>query len=105
MLLVFSMNVRQATISTSLFLRQIAACIDPQEDEQQDGESPQRRAAITEERQRDADYWRETKHHAHVDEHMEKEHAKHTIAVNAPEGKRLSLSKMYEPKDEGKKQE
>lgn len=63
--------IRQATISTSLFLRQIAACIDPQEDEQQDGESPQRRAAITEERQRDADYRRETKHHAYVDEHME----------------------------------
>ena len=89
----------------SLFLRQIAACIDPQEDEQQDGESPQRRTAITEERQRYADYRRETKHHAHVDEHMEEEHAKHTIAVNATEGKRLSLSKMYEPKDEGKKQE
>lgn len=35
---------------------------------------------------------------------MEEEHAKHTIAVNATEGKRLSLSKMYEPKDEGKKQ-
>ena len=34
----------------------LAVGIDAQEDEQQEGESPQRRAAITEERQRDADH-------------------------------------------------
>ena len=53
---------------------EIAPGIDAQEDEEQEGETPERRATIAEERQGYADDGREPQHHAHIDEDMEQEH-------------------------------
>ncbi len=46
----------------------ITSCINPQKDKQQNGESPERRTAITEERQRDTDDRCQPQHHAYIDE-------------------------------------
>ncbi len=44
-----------------------AVGVDAQQDEEQEGEAPERRAAVTEEWQRDADYGAHSEHHAYVD--------------------------------------
>lgn len=42
------------------------SCINPQEDEQQDGESPKRRTAITKEWQRNTNHRCQSQHHAYI---------------------------------------
>ena len=49
----------------------IAASVDAQENEEQKGEPPERRAAVAEERQRYADDRCQAKYHTHVDEDVE----------------------------------
>lgn len=78
----------------SLCVHQFPAGVEAEEDAQQDGETPERTAAIAEEGQGDADDRRQTQHHAHVDEDVEKEDAQHTVAIDAAELKRLSFSQM-----------
>ena len=73
--------------------------IHAKEDEQQDGESPQRRTAITEERQRNADHGCQAYHHPHIDEEMEQEDAQYRIAIHAPHGVGLSLGQGQQPQD------
>ena len=53
----------------------MAACIDAQEDEKQEGEAPKGGTTVGKERQGDADDGREAQHHAYVDEDMEEEDA------------------------------
>ena len=67
--------------------------VDANEDEQQDGEAPQRGAAVAEEREGDADDRRQTEHHADVDEQVEQEDAYQRIAVDTPEAVGLPFGK------------
>lgn len=80
----------------TLSLQPIAAGIDAQEDEEQDGEAPQRGASVAEEGQGNADDGRQTQHHTHIDEDMEEEHRQDTIAIHTPERIGLSFSQMDE---------
>ena len=81
-------------------VHEITPGIYAEEYEQQDGEAPQRRTSVTEERQRYADNRRKTENHAHVYEHMEQENAGDAIAVDAPEGEGLALGKIHQPQNE-----
>ena len=79
---------------------QIAARIEGEEDEEQEGEAPERGAAVAEEGQRDADDRGQTEHHADVDEDMEEEDAEHTVTVDAAETVGLPLRQVDETQDE-----
>ena len=52
----------------------MATGIDAQEDEKQQGESPQRRTPIRKERQGNAYHRGQSQHHAYIDEDMEQEY-------------------------------
>lgn len=56
------------------------------EDEQKDGERPQGRASVADERKRDADDRHEAHGHADVDEQVHEDAACDTVAVDAGEG-------------------
>ena len=61
-------------------------CIYAQENKQEECKAPQRRTAIGEERQWNADNRRQAQHHTHIDEYMEQEYGQHTIAIYPSEG-------------------
>ena len=82
----------------------IATCIHAEEDEEQDGEAPERGTAVTEEGQRNADDRGETQHHADIDEDVEEEDAHDGIAVDAPKGVGLAFGKVDEAQDESQEQ-
>ena len=83
------------------FLRadKIAAGIDTEKNEKQDCETPKVGASVGEEGQGNADDWREAQYHAYVDEYVEEEHARHAVAIDAPEFVRLSFGKENQPED------
>ena len=65
--------------------------IQSQEDKQQDGESPQRRASIAKERQRNANHRSQSQYHTHINEKVEKENTDHRISIDTSEGGSLPL--------------
>lgn len=75
---------------------QIPARIYPEEDEQQYREAPKRRAAVREERQRDADDRRQSQDHPDIDEQVEEEYAQHAVAVYPSELEWLAFCHMYQ---------
>ena len=77
-----------------------AGGVDAQEDKEQDGEAPQRRAAIAKEWQRDTNNGTQAYNHAYVDEEVEEYNSQHTIGVDATEGAWLPLGYDHEPQDE-----
>ena len=83
----------------------MAAGVDAEEDEQQEGEAPEGGTAVGEEGQGDADDGGEAEHHADIDEDMEEEDRKDTIAVDAAEGAGLALGDVDEAQDEGEEQQ
>ena len=87
-------------VAVGLVHQPVAPGIDAQEDEQQDGEPPQRRTAVTEERQRDAYDRHQAQHHADVDQKMKEQDAQHRVTVDTPEGRRLPFGQMQQPQDE-----
>ena len=81
---------------------EIALCIHTQEDEKQDGESPQGGTAVAEKRQRDTYDRSKAKHHAYIDEKMEKENAQNRVSINSAKSVRLAFSQCYQSPDEQK---
>ena len=81
-----------------------ARCVEFEEDEQKYRESPQRRAAVTEERQRNADYGTQSYDHAYVDAEVEYEIGSHAVGVDASESGGLAFADcnhtQYECKEE-----
>ncbi len=74
--------------------------IYPEENEEQDGETPERRAAIAEEGQGDADDGGQAEYHPDVDEDVEEEDAQHAVPIDAAKRVWLSLGQMQEAEDE-----
>ena len=70
-----------------------AVCVDAQQDEQQDGESPQRGAAVTEEGQGDAYDGTQADYHTDVDGKVEDEVGRDTVGIDAREGGVISFGK------------
>ena len=71
-----------------------------EEDEKQDGESPEGGASVTEEGERDADYGSESDNHADIDEDMKEQDAKHTITVDTRKGVRLAFCQIEQAQNE-----
>ena len=82
----------------------VAADVNAQHDEKQDGEAPQRGAAVAEEGQGNADYRSESQDHAHIDEDVEQEDTHHAIAIHTAEDIGLPLGQMDEAQNEAQKQ-
>ena len=82
-----------------------ARCVDAEQDEEQDGEPPQRGAAVTEEWQRDADHRAQAYDHADVDAEVEYQIRSHTIGVDTPECGVLALGYLYDAEYHGQEQE
>ena len=61
------------------------ACIDPDQDKEEEGEAPERRAPIAEEGQRDPNHRDEPQHHTYIDEEVEEQDRGHTIAIDPTE--------------------
>lgn len=76
---------------------QVPTRIDTEEDEEENRKAPQRRASVTEERQRDSDDRRQAQYHSHIYEYVEQEDSRHTIAVHSPELERLSFRHIHQP--------
>ena len=83
----------------------LAPGVNAQEDEEQDGESPQRRTAIAEERQRNADNRRQAQHHTYINEQVEQEDAKNGIAINTAKGRRLTLGHRNKAQYQGQEKQ
>ena len=60
-------------VSVNLLSNQIASGVYAQEDKQQYSKAPQRGASIAKEWQRNTNHRRQSKHHTHIDKHMEQE--------------------------------
>ena len=84
-------------LNLPLASHQISSGINPQEDEEQDGETPKRTTSITEERQRNTDNRCQAEHHAHIDKQVEEEHTQHAISIHSPKLEGLPLRQMYQP--------
>jgi hypothetical protein len=69
----------------------LATGVDAEEDEEEEGEAPERRAPVTEEGQGDPNHGDEPQHHPDIDEEMEEEDRGHTIAIDPPELRHLAL--------------
>ena len=67
------------------------ARVNTQENKQQDGEAPQRRATIAEERQGDTNHRGQSQHHSHIDKYVEQEDTQHRLAIHPSETVRLSF--------------
>ena len=80
-----------------LFGFQVALGIHAQENEEQEGESPQGGASVAEEGQWDADDGEESDNHAYVDEYVHKEDAGHRVSVESCEGGALSFGQGNNP--------
>ena len=78
--------------------------IQLQEYEQQHCEAPERRAAVTEERQRDADDGHQTDGHSDVDHNVEEENRRHAVAVNSAELRFLPFG-QHKQADEQRQEE
>lgn len=83
----------------------MAAGVDAEEDEEEEGEAPERRAAVGEEGQGDADDGGQAEHHADVDEDMEEEDGEDAVAIDAAEGGGLALRQVDEAEDEGEEEQ
>lgn len=59
----------------------MTACIKPEKNKQQDGETPEGRSAIAEKRQRYANYGYQPDCHSYVDQEMEEEDGKKAIGI------------------------
>ena len=90
---------------TILPLEAVAAHVDTQENEEENGKAPERGASVTEERKGNADYRRKAQHHAHVDEDMEQEDAHHAITIDAAKDIGLPLGQVDKAKDEAQEQQ
>ena len=90
------------TVYDNLGAREVTAGIYSQEDEQENRETPQRRATVAEEGQGDADDRCQTQHHAHIDKHMEEEDTEYRIAIHASETVGLPFRQMNQAQDERK---
>ena len=73
--------------------------VDAEEDEKEDGEAPERRAAVAEKGQGDADHGGESEHHADVDDEVKEDDGGYTVTVDAPEKGVLSLGQRDESHD------
>ena len=91
--------IAEQTLGNALLLL-FPSCINAQEDKQQDGESPKRRTAITEERQGDTDDGSETNNHPYVDKDMEEQYAQHTITIDTSIGVSLAFGKIEQSQNE-----
>ena len=97
-------NVVQQTLTTASFTLKVTPCVNAEEDEEENGEPPQRGAAVAEERQGDAYHGGKPEDHADVYEDMEEENAQDAIAIDLAELERLALGDMDKTKDEGKEE-
>ncbi len=82
-----------------------AACVDAQEDEEEEGEAPEGGTAIAEKGQGDADDGHEAQDHADVDDDMEEEDGEDAVAVDATEGGGLSFGHMDDAQQKGQEEE
>lgn len=96
------MFVLTGGVSTS---DKISACINTQEDEKEDGESPKRGTSVAEEGQGDADDRGQSEHHAYVDEYMEEEDAGHAIAIDTSKLEWLSFRNLHQTGNEGEEKQ
>src|ERR1700694_4360470 len=74
--------------------------IEADEDEEQDGEGEQRRAAIADEWQGDADHRRKPDGHAHIDDKVKEEHRRQSICIAPAEHAALPLSHRHNPEQQ-----
>ena len=81
-----------------------AVGVDAQQDEQQDGEAPQRRAAIAEERQRDADDGAQADNHADVDGEVEDEVGGDAVGIHAGKGRVVALGQRDDAQNQCQEQ-
>lgn len=79
---------------------QVAPGIDSQENEEKNGEAPKRTAAITEERQRYANYRRQSENHAYVDKNVHDKDAQYAVSINSSKLERLPFRQDNEAQDE-----
>ena len=102
-------NLRKAILrqrrNSLLHSRLVATGVYSQKYEQQDCEAPKTGTSIAEERQGDADNWREPQYHAHIDEKVEEEHAQHAITIDAPELERLPFGQLNESQYQRKEEQ
>ena len=68
-----------------------SSCVHPDQDKEQEGEAPERRAPIAEEGERDADHGDKPQHHPYIDKEVEEQDRGHTIPVDPTEARYLSL--------------
>lgn len=77
--------------------------IYPQKHKQQYRKSPQRRSAIAEKGQRDANHGRQPQHHPNIHDEVEDKNTGHTISIDTTEGRCLPFGKNEESKYEQEK--
>lgn len=82
-----------------------ASGINAQEDEQEQGETPEGRTAVGEERQRNTDDGGKPCDHPYVDEDVEEKDGEHRIAKDAAESGGLSFGQHDKSQDEREKEE
>lgn len=74
----------------------------PNHDEEEDGESQERRASIAEKGQWYANDRHQTDDHAHIDKDMEEEYGHDRIAIETGETRRLPLGHCNQPLEQPK---
>ena len=80
-------------------------CVQLDRYEEQDREGDQRRAAIAEKRQRNADYRHDTNRHADIDRYVEQKDRRHAVAIDPAEGFHLTLAHPDDPQDQDGEQD
>ncbi len=82
-----------------------ARSVYSQKNKEQEGETPQRRTAITEKRKRYAYHGTQAYDHSYIDGKMENEIGCNAISIDTAEYRRLPFGDMNHPEDKGKEQQ
>ena len=76
-----------------------AVCVNPQEGEEQNRESQERRTTIAEEWQRNSNDWNKTDYHANIYGKVKEEYRCKGVSVGSSKPVLLSFGKCYETQD------
>lgn len=82
----------------------LPARVDPKKYKKKKSEAPEAATSITEERQGDTYHRSEPQYHPHIDEHVEKEYTKDTIAIDTAKSTDLPLRQSDETENESQEQ-
>lgn len=82
-----------------------AGCVEAQQDEEQEGESPQRGASVAEKGQRYPYDRAQSYHHAHIYDYVENQERGYAVSIDTRKHCGLTLGYGYDPQDERKEDE